>query len=177
MNNYAEQMQRFGECNYYYSGNTYCQPGEFIDVDVIGGKLNVSVDCYALLSDSGSAEFDTDAVEAHRIMGAVAAIKFRQQDMDRHYQTALRLEASAFAHNDYAISLQLAQRRDDAATQAAMASEKDPLDLDYARRAIRYLGIAGRLGEAMQHIERFERRFPNEALPEGGGLSLVLRNN
>lgn len=105
-----------------------------------------------------------DAGAAHTVLGGIAALQWRQGELDDHHRIVIGLGDTALAHNNYAISLQLAQRRDDAADQALIASEKDPLDLEYSRRAIRYLATAGRIEDAMTQLRQFTERFSSEPL-------------
>lgn len=114
-----------------------------------------------------------DPVEAHTLLGAAAALQFRDDEMDQHHRTAIRLNPTAMTHDNNAISLQIAQRREDAAAEAVIAADLDPLNHDYLFRAIRYLGVVGLLEDAMQRIELFHQRFPTLSLDDGADIPLA----
>lgn len=65
MSIHAATIRRFGECNHY--GPAVYQPGDFIDCDVVDGKLTVTVDCYAM-THPDQIDFDVDQWQAEKLI-------------------------------------------------------------------------------------------------------------
>lgn len=116
-----------------------------------------------------------DAVKAHTILGGIAAVQFKDEELDRHHRAAIRIADESVSHGNYAISLQFAHRREEAADEAVIAADCDPLDKDAAIRAVKFLSIAGRIGEAMARLTVYCKRNSEEPPEELENLPSVAR--
>ena len=115
-----------------------------------------------------------DAVAAYEILGGLASLTFDDDEVDRNHRAAIALSDSSVTHYDYAVSLQFVLRRNDAANEAVTAASMDPLDLDLARTAVKFLSLAGRLQEALAAFEKLRVRFPQADVGEVSNLPEVI---
>ncbi len=112
--------------------------------------------------------------DAHTVLAGIAALRFDDALADQHHRIALQLQDTAMAHNNYAVTLKALQRQNEAASEAAIASDMDPLNLEFSRRAILYLALAGRIGEAMQRVQQFRNRFSETPLLDAEHIPAII---
>ena len=107
-----------------------------------------------------------DPVEAHTVLGALASLEGRADEVQKHFRVALRQSGhSASVSRNYSSSLLALGRLDEAFEIARQASERAPDDLAILEHLISTALQAGRLLEARTFRKRFGRLSPERSLP------------
>ena len=107
-------------------------------------------------------------VEAHTVLGAIATLEGRADDVRKHFRVALQQSGhSASVSRNYSCSLLALGRPDEAFEVAKQASERAPDDLAIFEHLITTALEAGRLLEARTLRKRFGKLSPARSLPDG----------
>jgi len=110
------------------------------------------------LKREARALLSTDAFHGYMALGALGALSWDDDELDKNHQNAIGLADNELTHRNYAISLQLVGRREDAAHQAILASQSEPENISNLVRAIEYATLAGNLSAAMSLIHTLKSR-------------------
>ena len=109
-----------------------------------------------------------DPVEAHTVLGAIATLEGRADDVRKHFRVALQQSGhSASVSRNYSCSLLALGRPDEAFDIAKQASEQAPDDPAVLEHLISAALQAGRLLEARTFRKRFGKLSPDRSLPDG----------
>lgn len=115
-----------------------------------------------------------DPVEAHTVLGAVAALEGRADDVRSHFHTALQLSGnSASVSSNYSCALLNLGQVAEAFEIAKQASQRAPDDLLVLRDLITAALHAGHFREARLHQRRFSKLSPDR-LPLDESLAELL---
>ena len=115
-----------------------------------------------------------DPVEAHTVLGAVAALEGRADDVRSHFHTALHLSGnSASVASNYSCALLNIGQVVEAFETAKQASQRAPDELLVLRDLITAALHAGHFREARLHQQRFSKLSP-DPLPLDESLAEVL---
>lgn len=108
-----------------------------------------------------------DPVEAHTVLGAIAALEGRADEVRKHFRVALQQSGhSASVSRNYSCSLLALGLLDEALDIARQASERAPDDLTALEHLIVAALEAGRLLEARTFRRRFNKLSPERAPPD-----------
>lgn len=102
-----------------------------------------------------------DPGDAHMALGMIACLEDREQEAIRDHEAALRCGWSTERALNYAVTLRHFYRHDDASRQALEVAQKDPLNLEGIKVALRAAYAAGRFRLAAQWLIEYGKRVPN----------------
>lgn len=124
------------------------------------GKQTTAPDEFTLIAMKREAKalLRADAYSAYMALGALAAISWNDEDLDKYHRNAIDISGDELAHKNYAISLQLVLRWEDAFQHALIASQLEPENLTNLERAIEYAALAGNLSAAMELVHDMKAR-------------------
>ena len=106
-------------------------------------------------------------VEAHTVLGAVAALEGRADDVQKHFHIALQQSGnSASVSSNYTCALLNLGRTVEAFEIAKQASQRAPDDLVVLRDLIMAALHAGHFREARLHQRRFSKLSPDQLPPD-----------
>ena len=115
-----------------------------------------------------------DPVEAHTVLGAIATLEGRADDVRKHFHVALQQSGhSASVSMNYSCSLLTLGRPDEAFEIAKQASERAPDDLAVLEHLSSAALEAGRLLEARTFRKRFGRLSSERSLPDGSVVQML----
>lgn len=107
-----------------------------------------------------------DAVGAHTVLGAVAVLRGRADDVRRHHRIALEQSGqSAQAHRNYWVSLMRLGETVEAFNAARDALRRAPDDRDLLRQSILAAIDSAHFREARDHCARWSTLFPDSPSP------------
>ncbi len=130
--------------------------------------LGVEVDDLGLrrIRQEAQTLMGADPVEAHTVLGALATLEGRADDVRKHFRIALQQSGhSASVSRNYSCSLLALGRSDEAFEVAKQASGRAPDDLAVLEHLISTALQAGRLLEARTFRQRLGRLSPERSLP------------
>ena len=108
-----------------------------------------------------------DPAEAHTVLGAVAALEGRANDVRKHFLIALQQSGhSAWVSGNYACALMNLGQTVEALEIARQASQRTPDDLLALRESITAALQTGHIREARTLQNRFSRLSPGRPLPD-----------
>ncbi len=134
---------------------------ELSRVDMTSSAMNEFV--LAALKQRARAAIKTDPYHGYMALGAISALAWNDADLDAAHRNAIALDDNSLAHANYAVSLQLVNRRAEAAEQARIASDLEPENISLLARAIEYATVAGHIQNAMALYRKFVTRAPGTA--------------
>jgi hypothetical protein len=102
----------------------------------------------------------SDAYHAYMMLGALGALEWNNETLDSNHKKAIAISDDTLSRINYAISLQLANRREDAFMHALAAAKHEPENLTLLSRAIEYASLAGKLTTAMELTDTLRKRDP-----------------
>jgi hypothetical protein len=95
-------------------------------------------------------------------LGMIAVLEWDERTHEESFRNAMALRNNAETHHDYATTLQLFGKYEQAADEAIVASQMEPENLTYLGEAIVYSLNAGRLARAKALVDTFHLRNPRE---------------
>ena len=110
--------------------------------------------------DANSA-ISADPKHAYTSLGFIAALEWDETLLHRYFKKLIDIATDPIVHTNYAVALQLIGKRSLAATQACLASELVPTDLNALREAIDSASHAGKFEVAQALCEKLEARAPH----------------
>ncbi|MBI3841133.1 MAG: tetratricopeptide repeat protein [Thaumarchaeota archaeon] len=110
---------------------------------------------------------DSDMAEAHASMGIILERKFEWADAEKEFKKAIELNPSySTAHHWYSLFLAEVGRLEEAASEALLAEQQDPLSPIIVLNATGFLMFTGRPQEALDHLEKAKRLTQGNPLVE-----------
>ena len=107
-----------------------------------------------------------DPVQAHTVLGGLAALRWDDAAARRHHDIALAIDKSAAVHHNCAVSLGLLGRHDEASAAADAAVEAAPDSPLFLRSAIEWAVAAARFRHARELCVQHDRLAPDAPLAE-----------
>lgn len=108
-------------------------------------------------------------------LGMIAALEGCEEDACRQHEAALRCGWDVQRAMNYAVTLQLFYRYDEALRQAQAVMDSDPLHLEAIKVALTNAYFAGRFHLAGQLIAEYRKRVPGPLVNEWAEMEAVTR--
>ena len=116
----------------------------------------------ARLEAAANNGMSTDPVQAHQVLAIVAAVRWNDAAMDKHFGIAMRLDAGTTVEENYAATLIGVERWVEGAIVYERAANENPADLSILRSAMQMNWRAGRWERSLAIAEVLKQRAPNE---------------
>lgn len=115
----------------------------------------------ARMKRDASSAISSDPVHAYTSLGFIAALEWDETMLHRYFKKLIDITTDPIVHTNYATALQLIGKCSIAATQACLASEMVPTDLNALRNAIDAAKYAGKFEAAQALCVKLEARALN----------------
>ncbi|EMN1928525.1 hypothetical protein RVV18_002940 [Burkholderia ambifaria] len=126
----------------------------------------------ARLDRSARNGMHADPQQAHQVLGILAAMRWDDRQMDEHFHTAMRIARSALVNANYASTLELVDRFQEAADMYEKALSAHPTDLSLLRKAVSTSWQAGQWERSLELAQTLKERSPQEEIQHFFGEQL-----
>ena len=117
-----------------------------------------------------------DPGNAHMVLGMIASLEGREEEACQQHEAALRYGWNALYALNYAVTLQSFCRYDDALRQAQNVMDKEPLDLEAIKVALKNAYFAGRFRLAGQLIAEYRKRVPGPLINDQAEIETGIQS-
>jgi hypothetical protein len=115
-----------------------------------------------------------DPVASNLILGTIAALRWDDEAIRKHFLEAYRLSHHPVVLENYSLALQNIQKVADAAAIAESASNASPTDLRLLHVALSSTMAAGRFEKALSLAEAYKLRAPHDPASLGTPLTCAI---
>ena len=114
--------------------------------------------------------------DTHMALGMIASLEDREDEACRQHEAALRCGWNPQRALNYAVTLQLFYRHDEALRQARNVMQNDPLDLEAIKTAIINAYLAGRFHLTAQILAEYRKRVPDQWVGDLAEIEAEMRS-